>query len=353
MAALRTMLADPRARGRIGLVVVGVVLALALYAPFYFVPFRVYQLTSVLIYAVAVLGLGLLIGFNGQISLGHGAFFALGAYTAAVLVTKAGWPHLATLPVALLLTFALGFAIGIPALRLQGLYLALVTLGLAVVTPPLLKRFGSLTGGAMGLTVPQPTAPAWSGLEDDQWLYLLALAVAVVAFTMAWNLVNSAVGRAMVSIRENPIAAATMGVDLPRVKVRTFAWSAMYAGGAGCLFTWLVGYVSPDSFPLPLSISLLSALVVGGVASVVGPLFGAAFIVYVPNVARSINEAAPGIVFGALLILAMYVVPGGITSIGRRLLSRLAPGVPPPAPPAPFAAADAGPAAPDVETASP
>ncbi|WP_067718049.1 branched-chain amino acid ABC transporter permease [Nocardia yamanashiensis] len=161
--------------------VIAVLIALACYAPFQLLPFRTFQLAMALVYAVALLGLNLLVGQAGQISLGHGAFFAAGAYTAAVLVDRWDVPHYATLPIAALVAFVLGFALGIPALRLRGLYLALVTLAIAIFTVPLLKRFESVTGGSMGLTLSKPAPPSWSGLAEDQWLYFLALATALLA----------------------------------------------------------------------------------------------------------------------------------------------------------------------------
>lgn len=319
MVGIRDQLRNPATVRWLKIAVFVALLLLALWAPFYFTPFRVFQLTRVLIFTIAVLGLGLLTGFNGQISLGHGAFFAIGAYTAAALMVKAGWPFLLVLPVALVITFALGYGVGIPALRLHGLYLALVTLALAVVTPPILKRFSGITGGAMGLTVPKPQPPEWTGLAEDQYLYLLALIATVVVIILVRNLVNSRVGRSMISIREDARAAETMGVNLAQVKTLTFAWSAMLAGLAGVLFTWTIGYVSPESFTIVLSIELLAALVVGGLGSIWGAPLGAAFLVFIPNISQDINQAAPGIAFGALLILAMYVFPGGIAGVGRRL----------------------------------
>lgn len=320
---LRAKLRDRDVTRRIRLAALLALLGVAIWIPLYFVPFRVFQFTLVLVYAIAVLGLGLLTGYNGQISLGHGAFFAVGAYTAAILMAKAGWAYPLTLPPAALLTFLLGFGVGIPALRLHRLYLALVTLALAVVTPPILKRFSGLTGGAMGLTVPKPSPPEWTGLASDQWLYFLALVAAIAAFVLAYNIVHSRIGRAMIAIRENPIAAETMGVELARVKTLTFAWSAMFAGVAGVLFTWVIGFTSPDSFTVVLSVEILAALVVGGLASIWGPLFGAAFLVFVPNIAQDVNQAAPGIAFGALLIIVLYVAPGGLAGLGRRMWTRI------------------------------
>ena len=322
----RIDLTDPDTVRRIRQIALVVGLGVALWLPTYYVPYRVFQFTMVMIYAIAVLGLGLLTGYSGQISLGHGAFFALGAYTAAIMI-DAGAPYLVTIFPAALLTFVLGFTLGIPALRLHGLYLALVTLGVAVVTPPILKRFAGLTGGAMGLSISKPQVPEWIerslGLANDQWLYYLVLIVTVVLFMLAWNLVHSRAGRAMIAIRDSELAAATMGVELARVKTRAFAWSAMYAGVAGALFTWAIGFVSPDSFGVTVSIQLLAGLVVGGLGTISGPLFGASFMVFVPNVSEDLHDAAPGIAFGALLILVMYIAPGGIAGLVHQLWARL------------------------------
>lgn len=318
----RLRLADPAIQRRVKATGLVVLLAIAVWLPTYFVPYRVFQFTMVLVYAIAVLGLGLLTGYNGQISLGHGAFYAVGAYTTAILM-EAGLPYALAIPPAALLTFVLGFGLGIPALRLHGPYLALVTLGVAAVTPPLLKRFSGLTGGSMGLTISKPAAPEWSGLANDQWLYYLVLAFAVALFVIARNLVRSRAGRAMIAIRDDELAARTMGVPLARVKTLAFAWSAMYAGVAGGLSTWVIGFLSPDSFTVAVSIEFLAALVVGGLGTIFGPLFGASFLVFIPNVSQNINDAAPGIAFGALLILAMYVAPGGVAGVLRNGWIRL------------------------------
>lgn len=297
-------------------------LGVLVYLPFYFAPFRVFQFTMVLVYAVALLGLNLLIGHGGQISLGHGAFFAVGAYATAILLSRHDIPYLATLPVAAALTFVLGLALGVPALRLRGLYLALVTLAIAVFLVPLLKRFESLTGGSMGLSTVKPAAPGWSGLADDQWLYFLALALAMVAFLAARNVLRSRAGRALHAIRENEAAAEVLGVRLAFYKTLVFAWSAMFAGAAGSVYTWMIGYVSPDSFPVTLSITLLAGLVIGGLGSLSGPVYGAIFVMFVPNLAQDLNKAAPGVIFGLLIILVMYVAPTGLAGLARRGLDR-------------------------------
>jgi branched-chain amino acid transport system permease protein len=302
------------------------VLVLAVLLPFFFSSYRVSQFTLVLAYAVAALGLNLLVGYSGQISLGHGAFFALGAYTTAILVAKSGWPHLATIPVAAAICFAAGFAVGIPALRLHGLYLALVTLGLAVATPQLIKRFDGLTGGTQGLSAPPPAVPGFLDfLAADQWIYLLNLAVAVVMFVLAAGIVRGKVGRALVAVRDNQIAARTFGVDLARYKTRAFALSAAYAGVGGAMFAISIGFVAPESFGLALSFSFLAAIVVGGLATVSGAIFGALFIEFVPVYAADVNEALAAVIYGGVLIVFMYVLPTGVVGLLRRLGARVRP----------------------------
>ncbi|MFC9895359.1 branched-chain amino acid ABC transporter permease [Nocardia sp. NPDC127579] len=292
--------------------------AAACYAPMQLSPFHTFQLSMAMVYAIALLGLNLLVGQAGQISLGHGAFLAIGAYTAAVLLDRWEMPHLLTLPAAAAVCFALGLALGVPALRLRGLYLALVTLAIAIFLVPLLKRFESVTGGSMGLTLDKPVPPLWTGLAEDQWLYYLCLAVAGLCLLVVAGLRRSRVGRALNSIRDNETAAEIMGVRPAHYKTLAFAWSAMLAGVAGCVYTWVIAYVSPDSFAVGLSITLLAGLVVGGLGSAWGPLLGGLFVLFVPSVAQDLNQAAPGAVFGLLIIAVMYLAPAGLAGLGAR-----------------------------------
>jgi branched-chain amino acid transport system permease protein len=301
------------------LAALAVVAVAALSVPFGFPPFRVSQFTLALAYAVAALGLNLLVGYTGQISLGHGAFFAVGAYSTAVLMSKTGLPDLAAIPLAGALAFAAGLLLGIPALRLRGHYLALVTLGVAVATPQLIKRFDGLTGGTQGLSAGSPAPPAWLGLAQDQYLYLVALVVAALAFVMAANLVRGRVGRALVAIRSGEISARATGVNLTTFKLRTFALSAMLAGIGGALYTFVVGFVAPESFTIAVSFVFLAAIVVGGLGTIAGALFGALFIQFVPVYTSDINEALAGVLYGGVLILFMYVLPGGVVGLGHRL----------------------------------
>jgi branched-chain amino acid transport system permease protein len=308
---------------RLKLAGLAVLVLVAALVPFFFGPYRVSQFTLALVYAVAVLGLNLLVGYSGQISLGHGAFFALGAYTCAILLDRTGIHYLLTIPAAALVCFAAGLALGLPALRLRGLYLALVTLAIAIATPVLLRRFDGLTGGSQGLAVEQPTAPAWSGLADDQFLYFLALVVAVPMFWFAAGLVRRPVGRALIAIRDDETSAKTMGVNLASFKTRTFGISAAYAGVAGSLFVFNNGFVAPESFTLVVSFSFLAAVVVGGLATIAGALFGALFIVFVPVWSADVNDALSGMVYGAALIACMYVFRSGIMGLLRGVFARL------------------------------
>jgi branched-chain amino acid transport system permease protein len=311
----------------------------ALGLPFVASGYRLFQFSQALIYAIALLGLNLLTGYNGQISLGHGAFFAIGGYTAAILMTKFGVPYWATVPAASVICFSAGFLFGLPALRLGGLYLALATFALAVATPQLLnfKAFDAWTGGVQGLQLGKPHAPFGLPLTRDQWLYFFCLGCAGLLFWAAANLVRWRIGRAIVAIRDHPIAAETMGINISLYKAMCFGVSALYAGVAGALATIVVGFVSPDSFGLFLSLSFLVGIVVGGLGSIWGVLFGALFIEFVPNYADQLSDvfgegakALPEAIYGALLIGLMYVLPTGVAGAVRtaprfffRLLSRL------------------------------
>ena len=315
---MRGFLASPWGR-RVGL---AAVLAVAVAIPFFFGPYRVSQFTLVLVYAIAVLGLNLLVGYSGQISLGHGAFFCLGAYTGAILLDRTGIPHLLTVPAAGIVCFAAGFALGLPALRLRGLYLALVTLAIAIATPVLIKKFDGLTGGSQGLTVDQPQPASWSGLADDQNLYFIALIVAIPMFWFASGVVRRGTGRALIAMRDDETSARTMGVNLATFKTRAVGLSAEYAGIAGALFTFANGFVAPESFTLTVSFAFLAAVVIGGLATVAGAVFGALFIVFVPVWSSDVDEALSGVIYGATLIACMYVFRGGIMGLLRRVSTK-------------------------------
>ncbi len=307
---------------------VGVVLlvVLACVLPFVVGNYRVFQFTLVLAYSIALLGLNMLTGYNGQISLGHGAFYAIGAYAAAILMDKAGFPYWATIPIAGAICFVAGFLFGLPALRLEGLYLALATFALGVAMPQILKHeaLAKWTGGSQGIVIVKPDPPAWSGLSQDQWLYFFTLAWVVVLFVCGWNLLRGRIGRAMVAIRDQPIAAQAMGVNTSLVKSLTFGVSALYTGIAGALGAIAVQFVAPDSFTIFLSITLLVGVVIGGLASISGAFFGAVFIQFIPNIADEISKAAPWAIYGVVLIAFMYVMPTGVAGFLRLVRSRIA-----------------------------
>ncbi len=302
------------------------VLACALAFPFLASGYHLYQGAQVLILAIALLGLNLLTGFNGQISLGHGAFFAIGGYGAAILTAKFGVPYWAAIPIASLVCFGAGFLFGFPALRFGGLYLALATFALAVATPQILsyKGFDAWTGGSQGVLLAKPQAPFGLTLNADQWIYLVCLLWAAALYWAARNLATGRIGRALIAIRDQPIAAETMGVNAALYKTACFGVSALYAGVAGGLSAIAVGFVSPESFGLPLSLSFLVGIVIGGLASLGGVLFGALFIEFVPNLADQLSvnfgesaKALPGAIYGLLLILIMAAMPTGVAGALR------------------------------------
>ncbi len=282
--------------------------------------YNLFRMTLVITYALAVLGLNLVMGFGGQISLGHGAFYAVGSYTTAILVASYDWPYWATFPVSALVCAGLGFLVGWPALRLSGPYLALVTLALATAAPQILKHpaLEQWTGGVQGVILSKPDAPFGLGLSPDQWLFYVALAVAAIGFALVWRLMRSRTGRAIVAVRDHALAAEAMGVDVAGLKTRTFAMSAMLTGIAGSVGALAVEFVSPDSFTAVLSITLFVGAVVGGVASIFGAIAGGIFIVAVPPLAGMVSKSAPAIAYGAMLILCLYALPAGVAGLFRR-----------------------------------
>ena len=311
--------------------------------------FQSAEWTQVLVLSIVIMGLNILVGYSGQISLGHGAFMALGAYTTAILVHRYHMDYLATIPIAGLLTGIVGFFLGIPALRLSALYLALATFALAVVTPSLIKRPEQFTGGFVCIEIVPPAPPqlvndaftsvtGTASMTSDQWLYYLCLAIAIVLFWLAWNLLRHRPGRALRAIRDGEVAAAAFGVNIAGYKTLAFAVSAFYAGIAGSLYGLTIGYVSPDTFPVALSLQVLVGAVIGGLASIPGPLLGGIFTFWLPivsnqfvgsqdwippEVASVFKDAGPAVSYGALLILIMIFAPRGLTGLILSAYTRL------------------------------
>jgi branched-chain amino acid transport system permease protein len=289
--------------------------------PFLVKDYVLFQACMVFSYAVSLLGLNILTGYNGQISLGHGAFFAIGAYAAAILMDSAGMPYWLATPVAGMVCLIAGYIFGLPAVRLEGLYLALVTFSLGVAMPQLLKykHLEKWTGGVQGLVLTAPEAPFGLPLNPSQWLYLVSLAVMAVLFLVARNLLQSGVGRAITAIRDQPLAAEAMGINNRHYKASVFGVSAMYTGIGGALSAIAVQYVAPDSFTMFLSISLLVGIVVGGISTLSGAFYGAVFIMFVPSAAEKISKSAPWAAYGVVLILVVFVMPSGVAGLVRKI----------------------------------
>jgi branched-chain amino acid transport system permease protein len=294
--------------------------------PFALKNFYIFQITLAVIYAIAILGLNLLTGFNGQFSLGHSAFYAIGAYTAAIMMDGFDIGYVWTLPAAAIVCFVFGFLFGLPALRLEGVYLALATFALAIAIPQVLKSsvVEHWTGGVQGITILKPDAPFGLPLNSDQWLYVFTVLVAVVMYVCAHNLVRSRTGRALIAIRDHPIAASAMGINVSLYKSLTFGVSALYTGVAGALGAIAISYVAPDSFTFALAVALFVGLVVGGVASIPGTIVGGFFVLFVPNIAETFSKGLAGAIYGVILLLVIYVMPAGAAGLMRLITGKMA-----------------------------
>lgn len=302
-----------------------ITLGLLIVIPMFMKNFFVFQLTIIVIYAIAILSLNILTGASGQFSLGHSAFFALGAYGAGILMEHANVPYLFAIPIAGFISFVVGFLFGFPALRLKGVYLALATFALAVAAPPLFKlgTFEHWTGGVQGLLVTKPDAPFGLPISQDKFVYYLTLAIALIIYVLSVNLLNSRSGRALMAIRDNEIAASSMGVDLALYKTLAFGISAGFTGIAGALSAITVAYVAPDAYTVNFAISLFLGMVIGGVGWLPGSLAGAAFIVLVPNMAESVSKGLSGAVFGVFIIAVIFLLPNGARQLAYYLYAQV------------------------------
>ena len=367
----------PREQRIFGFVVFAAFVAFVLLLPQFISDFRARDYAYVGIYLIALLGLNILTGYTGQISLGHGAFMAIGGYTTAILMagneqfggpTAGGVQDIWTLPIAGLVAGLFGLAFGLPALRLSGLYLALATFAIAIAMPSTVKRFEEYTGGGQGIQLfglpeltgsnavapADPNAPATFELlgltfTQNDWMYYLAWSIALVAFAVAWLVLRGRTGRAFRAVRDSETAAVSSGVSLARYKTLAFGISAAYAGVAGGLFAIASAFVNPDTFPIALSIFLLVGIVVGGLGGLSGLVVGAIFVAFLPLWAQGQDlgsllpdsviqgdtvpipilgdflfkgTSAPGgpaIVYGIVLILLMFVLPNGVGGLFRRI----------------------------------
>jgi branched-chain amino acid transport system permease protein len=337
---------------RLGFVAFATFVVFVAVLPAFVNDFKAQQYAYVGIYLIALLGLNILTGYTGQISLGHGAFMAIGGYTTAILMVgneQFGGPigggvrDLWTIPVAGLVAGLVGLAFGLPALRLSGLYLALATFAIAVAMPSAVKRFASFTGGGTGINLfgKKELTGGLAGVDVlghqvsfNEWLYYLSWTIALVAFALAWLILRGRTGRAFRAVRDSETAAVSSGVSLARYKTLAFGISAAYAGVAGALFTIANTYINPDAFPVALSIFLLIGIVVGGLGGLSGLVFGAIFIEFLPLwtqgedlgshlpnriIEETHKPGGPAIVYGVVLILLMFVLPSGIGGLFRTI----------------------------------
>jgi branched-chain amino acid transport system permease protein len=304
--------------------------------------FTAYEFAIVGMYFIALLGLAILTGYSGQISLGHGAFMAIGGYTTAILSVDGVYGHelraFWTIPIAGVVAGLAGLLVGIPALRLSGLYLALITFGIAVAFPQLPKKWDHFFGGTTGKILDLVKPPFGLDTTPNNWIYYLTWGVALVLLAVAWALLRGKPGRALQAIRDSEVAAASSGVNLAVYKTFAFGISAFYAGVAGSLYAISKAYMNPDVFPIVLSLYLVAALAVGGLGSLVGLIAGAALIYVLQNraddVTRWVNHlpaldldpkqpGMPSVVFGLVLVLVMLVLPTGAGGLLRRVFGPL------------------------------
>jgi branched-chain amino acid transport system permease protein len=310
---------------KLGLFVTAIVVVTAL--PQVLTDFQASRFATIGAYFIAIVGLNILVGYSGQISLAHGALMAVGGYTTAILMHDHGVQDLWTIPLAGLVAGAAGLLLGLPALRLSGLYLAIATFGIAVSLPSILKKFDSFTGGSTGIQLfgsPEQTGhglgPEVLGhkLGNGDWLYYLTWGVGIVAFAIAWALIGGRVGRLLQAIRDSEVAAASAGVHPAFYKVLAFGVSSAFAGVGGALYAINTAYVNPDTFPISLSLYLLVGAVVGGLGALWGAAVGAAFIVYLPIWVQHVSDRAPQVIYGAAIILIMLALPTGAAGVLAR-----------------------------------
>jgi len=278
------------------------------------------QLSMMAVFAVAILGLNIVMGYAGQVSLGQSAFLGLGAYIAAYGVAE-GWPIPVIFILCAVVPAIIGLLVALAAARLRGLALAMVTIALPIIGIPLAKRLREYTGGAQGTTVSWLKAPDWVDgiLENDQWRYYVVLLIAVVMFLLARNLVNGRIGRAFRIVKENEAVAIAMGISPYRYKVLAFTIASLYGGVAGFMYLGIVQYTSPETLSFHTSINLVAAMVIGGAGSILGTIFAAIYFVLVPRLANEIDPSLTALISGTVLLAVLFLVPGGIVSVPRRI----------------------------------
>ena len=293
--------------------------------------FTTFEFATVGIFVIALMGLNVLTGYSGQISLGNGAFMAIGGYTTALMTHHLGISYWLTIPIAALVAGLFGFLFGFPALRLSGIYLALATFALALALPPIIDidklEFFFLGHSGVSLHPAHPPDFLASSFSDDQWLYFVIWAIAGIMFVIAWNVVRSSTGRAFMAVRDSETAATASGVNLSYYKTLAFGISAAFSGVAGSLLAIHVAYVNPDVFGLQLSLFLLIGLVLGGVGFEFGPVLGALILVWLPQYAEKLGTlhigsfqlpSKPDVFLGLMLLVIIYAAPSGAMGLIMR-----------------------------------
>lgn len=310
----------------------GILFLLMAVFPFLVDTYFIYLANMTGIFAIGALGLNILTGAGGLISLGHAGFVAIGAYASGILVTKAGLPFIVALPLSGLIAAFFGFIIGLPALRLKGLYLAMITMGFVFVVEYLILEFPSLTGGGEGLSVP-PIQIGPLVVDTDMDYYFLTMPILVILCYFTKNILRTPFGRALISIRDRDIAAEVTGVHLAKYKVQAFMLSAFFAGVSGSIYGHYMSLISPDYFGFALSIDFIVIIIIGGLGTVLGTIFGSIFITIVPELLRLFGDLTRHTfpifaerfgdlregIFGLLMILFIVFEPTGLAGIWRRV----------------------------------
>lgn len=276
------------------------------------------QLARVGVFATAVLGLNVIMGYTGQVSLGQIFFVGFGAYVTAYGVNH-DWPIVLTFLAALVLPALAGLIVAFAAARLGGLAIAMVTIALPVIGVPLAKRLTEFTGGSQGTSARFSSAPDWSGLANDQWQYYMVLLITGICFLLVWNLTRGKFGRALAIVKENENVAKSMGISPYRYKVMAFTIAALIGGVAGFLYMIVIQYTSPETLAFHHSINLLASMVVGGAASILGSFLGGVYYVFVPSITNEIAPTLTALIQGAILLVVLIVLPGGLASVPHRI----------------------------------
>ena len=310
-------------------IAIGILLLLLIVAPH--LPFMdtylLFVMDIIFIGILVSIGLNLLAGYAGQMSIGHAAFYAIGAYGSTILQERLGLPFFATMVLAAAITAGIGYIVGLPAIRLHHMFLAMATLAFGLVIEEFLIIAEPLTHGTDGMVVPDATFFSLTMTSDTNAFYYVCFGVAAIMTWIAVNIVNSHTGRAFVALRESEIAAETNGINLARYKTIAFAISAFYTGLAGALYAQAVTFIAPDGFTVFLSIQFLAVIIIGGMGSILGSILGAITLAVLPELFATLPAewGAPMIFYGAVLVLVIMFMPQGIAGGVKSLYNLLAP----------------------------